>query len=1168
MTTVELTLIIILIASNTVGFTQCSLSSNLRRLSIQVRGTSYTDGGSIPSFKPVSNSNIYSVKKLPSSFGRSKGNQRESNSLSRLVEQNGDVMNKSKGSFENVPFTITHTLRLILANKIIKSNPKLYPFEIEYKEMSSCQCRIDFEKVKRSYMEKNNLKELAGESDNEDSSGKDDLYESIFYTDFAIPDSPPDCIWSDSTKRVLDKLLGNNTTDKNDTSSEPNTENNYLIDNNDPTSNIPHNMHALQELINVDTKNDLEKENVDLGNLTSSINGTNELREGSNGLEEGTSPSLSSVIIRSLDGLLQCIYRIPVDFTPWRRSVPEYWMDKVSNSSDYWLNYTALNSESWGKVDFRGDRQQVGVDEVGSSNEGRNQTRFSIEGFWDLIRLIPETVLNNLDTKDENTYNLCKSERDDGELEVIDALIEHFNISREDYLLPTFSLLNIQPYNLTYCSRPTGAELDMKGICPSDGLNSVYDYETKSCISITYTDSVAFCPLSYSHSKLWGSHRGGGGCHVKQRKYLPSKPKCDKPFVFNEQWNTCVVEVFSPGFPGCVEGSVYYDLQTCIMAYQVLKEYECPKGYTANLEENFLQKDISDIEYRKEVLSEASEHFSRYYHPAIQEAPMMTRKVNDSESGVQSKFITKKFKTDETKVKCFKKETDEVKYNGIGAPFCQNSTFSLKYDYTHSWMFEKGPRPYCEYQDIVMVDYKCPKGTISYDSYISSGNFPPIVYKHEFVNPYDTCIQVTKIPIQPKCTTREEQPFISIREPLNYFERTGIHVVTKEDIENIDRNSLYSPSEVIDNSLISSEVLTPEDIHEIELESMDSQLLEGAKDQQTRSEMLLPSFGNSKKNAVSEFVSQNQLPVVYSRNISNGDNDAGEDAPGRRRLAQNSESDGLSDKEKSDNDGKMPVAPISLYDAIVGKTDYVVKIICLKVVTAKPYLSCPENTVLVPSNTCKMKGYADFIVECPKGYKLDEEALLLLPPEHYRRAPPRCVSKQAVFTHYYCPPVFPEGVFRPFKYNITELYSLIRERMENVTLSEGGHVDGRYQSDSSTFDSTASKETSVEGGGVVLGSGGDILDSSDLKNETAGDNSTSTMAFDHFNVSNFRIDNIKMYNITNTRIFSMKSYGRTVVPSYSQKMCHEVELIKPLWTMPLLLRIFLENINSDKRLKN
>ncbi|KAH8583072.1 oocyst wall 9 [Cryptosporidium sp. chipmunk genotype I] len=1159
-------LIILIFALNSIIVSQCNLSSNLRRLSIQIGGTSYTDGGSIPSFKPISNSNIYSAQKLPTSFAKSKKNLQNSENLSNLVEKNGNIIQRSKDSFQNAPFSVTHTLRLILANKIIQSNPILYPFEIEYKDISSCQCRIDFEKIKKNYIENNNSTE---------STNKEDSYEFIYYSDFTIPDLPPSCNWSDSTVKILDKLLGNDLGNKTNTNISINNTENYQLNDNSNFFNYPNSsndlqnlnlhtplkMHELQEF-HVDKKDEVENDNEEnLRNATIILNETelsnqkNEIADYDKTLENPP-PQLSNVVIRSLSGLLQCIYRIPMDITPWRKSIPEYNFEKLSNNSEFWLNYTALNSDSWKEIDFMANH--TGIDDVSSFNM-RNGIKFSIEGFWSLITLIPKTVLNNLNIKDENTYNLCTNERDSAELMLIDELIKNLNISREDHMLPTFSLLKVQPYNATYCSRPTGAELDIIGICPSNGLNSVYDYEIKSCISITYTDSVAFCPLSYSHSKLWGSHRGGGGCHVKQRKYLPSIPKCDKPFVFNEPRKTCVIETFAPGFPGCVEGSVYYDLQTCIMAYQVMKEYECPEGYLAELEEDFFQSDISDVEHRKEKLNEASKNFNKYYSPNIQEDSVMTRKVNDSESGIQSKSITKKFQNFKTKIKCFKKETDEVKYNGIGAPFCQNSTFSLKYDYNHSWMFEKGPRPYCEYKDTKMVDYKCPKGTVSYDTYISNGNDPPIVYRHEFINPFDTCIQVMKVPIQPKCTTKEEIPFISLREPLNYFEKTGIHIVTKEDIENIDKESLYNPSEIIDNSLTYE--MLPESIQEIDFENIDTSILNETESNVEKNETIIPSFGSSNKNIITEFITLNQVPNIEFSSIKNETKDEKntDDVVGRR-LIEDFESINLIDRNINKKK-KPPIAPISLYDAIIGKTDYVIKIICLKVITAKPYLSCPENTVLVATNTCKMKGYTDFTIECPKGYKLDEEALLLLPPEHFRKAPPRCVSKQTVFTHYYCPPKFPENVFRPFEYNITKLYSLIAEKMENNTKSEIRQINVKHPNDSASLDqfynetfindlNTTINHESVESA---------IKDQNLTMNNTIGDNTYS--GFDYFNTSNFKIENIKKYNITNTRIFSTKSFGRTVVPSYSQKMCHEVELIKPLWTMPLLLRIFLNNIN-------
>ncbi|KAL3127371.1 oocyst wall protein 9 [Cryptosporidium hominis] len=1172
--------ILILFVLNSINISQCNISSNLRRLSIQVGGTSYTDGGSIPSFKPISNSNIYSAQKLPASFANSINNQQGRDSLSNLVENNGNIIQRSKDSFQNAPFSLTHTLRLILANKIIQSNPILYPFEIEYKNISSCQCRIDFKKIKEKYMDNNDLTETSKD---------DDSYEFVYYSNFSIPDLPPNCDWSISTLKILDKLFGNETnTDMSINNTETYQFNNNSIFLNDSNSindlqnlNLQtplNNTHALQEF-DVDKKDDVEgtnklkiKENENeenLSNVTNNLNETkllNQTKENTDddNLLEKLAPQLSNVVIRSLNGLLQCIYRVPMDITPWRKSIPKYDYQKLSNNSEFWLNYTALNSDSWKEIDFSGNNSKINDYNVNL----KNKVKFSIEGFWSLITLIPKMVLNNLNTKDENTYNLCANERDSAELMLIDELIKNLNISREDYMLPTFSLLNIQPYNSTYCSRPTGAELDIIGICPSNGLNSVYDHEIKSCVSITYADSVAFCPLSYSHSKLWGSHRGGGGCHVKQRKYLPSIPKCDEPFVFNEPRKTCVIETFAPGFPGCVEGSVYYDLQTCIMAYQVMKEYKCPEGYTAQLEEDFFQKDISDVEHRKEKLNEASENFNKYYAPIIQEEPIMTRKVNDSESGIQSKSITKKFQNFKTKIECFKKETDEVKYNGIGAPFCQNSTFNLKYDYNNSWMFEKGPRPYCEYKDVVVVDYKCPKDTVSYDTYISNGNDPPIVYRHEFINPFDTCIQVMKVPLQPKCTTKEEIPFISLREPLNYFEKTGIHIVTKEDIDNIDKESLYNPSEVIDNSLVISNTLYPEYIQDMDLENIDISMLNETETNLEKNKKIIPSFGSTKKNVITEFITLNQVPNIepsYIKNETNNENNSEEVI--RRKLIEDFESVNLKNRNVK-RKKKLPISPISLYDAIIGKTDYVVKIICLKVITAKPYLSCPENTVLVATNTCKMKGYTDFTIECPKGYKLDEEALLLLPPEHFRKAPPRCVSKQTVFTHYYCPPKFPENVFRPFEYNITKLYSLISEKMKNNTNPEVQQIDEKYQNNSILLDQSHN-EIFINGLNNTINHESAKYNMKDgnleIKNTTE-DNLYPN--FDYFNTSNFKIENIDKYNITNTRIFSMKSFGRTVVPSYSQKMCHEVDLIKPLWTMPLLLRIFLNNINLDNNPQN
>ncbi|KAF7458465.1 oocyst wall protein 9 [Cryptosporidium felis] len=1163
--------------STTIEICNCN-TQNLRKLSMEIRGTSYSDGGSIPTLKPISGSKIYSPQRLPSSFANPKEKSENGVTINELVDRNEDDIQSSKHSFEDIPFSLVHTLRLIVANKIIQSNPILFPLEIELKNQTLCQCRIDFRKIGSSD-EKND-----GETENEVS---DSTKIAKLFSQLGIPDIPPNCEWYNSTKVILNELFPNNRNGDSSFSSNETNHNDqytssrslnstsftYLPDEYLEANQTLHIMHELDNgvLNNTDSHQELtEKEDIynEEQKGKSLLEGENEkeesyevnvepnvenddglsekeLNEGDNGQNESELERENIVLIRSLDGLLQCIYSLPSGKTPWNENYSKGINGTESIvSSPYWLNYTSLNSSTWNEIDFKNKRSE--------KEDAQNKTLFSIEGFWDLIRLIPESVLIRLNIKDENTYNMCMSDEDSNELRKLDAIIMGLNISRKEYLLPTFSLLNVQPFNETYCSRPTGSELDIIGICPSNGLNSVYDRSLKSCISVTYTDSVAFCPFNYAHSKLWGSHRGGGGCHVKQRKYIQPIPKCDLPFVFNEPRSTCVVDTYAPGFPGCTEGSIYYDLQRCIMAFQVLKEYSCPEGYVANFEENFFNKDISDIEYRTDILNEANEHFIEYYRPVAQKDPVMTRKVNDSETGIQSKYITKKFLEFGKKVKCVKRLSEQVKYNGIGAPFCQNSTFSLKYDYNHSWMFEKGPRPYCEFKDVQFVDYKCPNGTVSYEVYLSTGNNPPIVYRNEYTNPFDTCIQVMFVPLQPKCTKKDEIPFISVRKPLNYFEKTGIHIVTKEDIENIDKNSLYNPSEVLDNSLPTIEQPYLDSTGDLELgqyldqnQNFIQEIDSAFQSQEQRANLTNktnPVIHQQDNDTLSQFSEKNyrnsltEFILLNQEDISDSD-DKNDDGI-RRRLVEDYKGK-LSNKESK----KLLNAPIRLYDAIIGKTEYVVKIICLTITTAKPYLSCPENTVLVPTNTCKMKGYTDFVIECPQGYKLDEEALLLLPEEHFRKAPPRCVSKQSVFTHYYCPPIFPREALRPFIYNMTLLKNIIEQKMD----------EKKQEDENSIF----SPNTTSNGNGTKF-------ENTEVENLIDSNNELDVDSDTQYNNKTAEIDNKKQFNITNIRILMAESFGRTIVPSYRQKMCHEVDLINPMWTMPLLLRKLLKNVKIDE----
>ncbi|KAK6589614.1 oocyst wall 9 [Cryptosporidium xiaoi] len=1093
---------------------------NLRKLIIPVRGISYSDG-TIQTVKPIPSSSIYSPSKFSSTFTTPR-------SIDELIIQQNKINENVKSYSENIKyvnesnfnnlnnfyptnpenmFDMNHSLRLKLANIIIKSNSILYPFEIEYKNKTMCLCTQN-----NSFKSKNSINETI------------------------IPELPPDCVWLDNSNRIY-MLNGKGL------EFDGNNQNFTIYNNNGNTT-----YHSYDGVNNSETKNftlsnsqdfiEFEDEFNNYGNLDteyisshkygniSDINynesnvhdsdenivkktGRNEVNLGKH-LNDTDFDAIqnkikvNNILIKSPDNLLKCYYKIPVNMTPWKTNNDiNYNYSRAGNlsgnysviNSEYWLNYTSYDSDIWNSINFQ---------KRNLSNTEYNNLKFSIEGFWDLFRQIPNELLLKLDIKNEDTYNLCYNKNDKKELSLIDDYLNEISSNGTYYddksnhtsnlniATPKFSLLNVVPYNSTYCSRPTGAELDIIGICPSGGLNSVYDKKVKSCVSITYADSTASCPQNYIHSKLWGSHRGGGGCHSKQRKYLSPTPTCDPPFIFNEPRKTCIVEKYLPGFPGCIDGSVYYNLQTCIMAYQVMKEFNCPDGYYPTIldeyeeeddvskyhktletnsnentvendnqdkiQENYeniydydiniLKKDVSDVNYRIKTLNEAKINFyDNYDYKNINNInkPLITKIVSDNEHGIQSKYITKKFASNK-RIKCTLKVRKEVRYNGFGSPYCENGSYILKYKYNNSWMFENGPKPYCEFEDTKYVDYKCPKGTVSYDTYISSGNDPPLVIRDEFVNPFDTCVEVKIVPIQPKCNNKDEIPFIYVREPVNNYERKGIHITSKEDIANLDTNLLFNPSDVIDNSI--PDIFNNEKNYDNNINDNNN---------------ISNNSGNG-KNPVFEFIELNSNEDSNSENTN-------------RRLIDDNY---LSHKFDVNNELKHQLRkkPIKLYDAIVGNTDYIIKIICSNIIEAKPYLSCPENSVLVNSNMCKLKGYTDFNIMCPDGYKLDEEALILMPQEYYHKYPPRCVSKQKVFTHYYCPPIFPENVYRPFIINSTFL------------------------------------------------------------NDT-----------NHF----------KLNNITNIRILSEKSLGRTVVPSYFQKMCHEVDLIKPFWKMPNLLRILLLN---------
>ncbi|KAH8740828.1 oocyst wall protein precursorhypothetical protein [Cryptosporidium ryanae] len=1080
---------------------------NLRKLLISVRGTPYSDR-TIQTVRPISNSSIYSPSRFSYTFTSPKSidgliKQDELNDILRsnirnmqfLNNSNGSDLNESHPKYSEDYFNINYSLRLILANIVIKSNDILYPFEIEYKNETLCLCTLN-NKVKNGFNET------------------------------LTPELPPNCVWLNESNRK-------------DMLESKNLESN-INSNNNGQSNVRNGSHT-----NYNEMNNLENESTVLSeiqefneekldnNIEIDIEGnTNQKHKNSSdtGYNEGYSfkndtnenftnntnlgdhlnktkqsfikskRKVNNILIKSPDNLIKCYYKVPVDITPWRVGDNNYTVN-----SEYWLNYTSYDSSVWNSIEFK--RKNLNKNEY-------NNIKFSIEGFWDLFRQIPNELLLQLDIKDENTYNLCQNKNDKKELSLIDDYISIISSNDTNTYIkrnetrnlnlnaPKFSSLNVVPYNNTYCSRPTGAEMDIVGICPSGGLNSFYDKKVKSCVSITYADSTANCPQNYIHSKLWGSHRGGGGCHSKQRKYISPIPACDPPFIFNEPRKTCIVEKYVPGFPGCIEGSVYYNLQTCIMAYQVMKEFSCPEGYYPTLvdeeEDNnerehfetskmstdkyggvtknenqpetekgiqgeiyenvyndieILNKDVSDVNYRIKTLNKAKSNFyDNYdYNNINNNNPFMTKIVSDDERGIQSKYITKKFVSNK-KVKCTLKIEKEVKYDGIGSPYCDDRNYMLKYKYNNLWMFENGPKPYCEYKDIKYVDYRCPKGTVSYDIYISSGNDPPLVIRDEFFNPFDTCVEVKVVPLQPKCQN-DEIPFIYIREPVNNYERKGIHIVSKEDIKNLNKNLLFNPSDVIDNSI--PDILNNEYSNDNNNDS-----------------------GNNNKNPVLEFIELNKNSSNNYENIN-------------RKLIDDEYLNHEPDINK-ELKLKLKKKPIRLYDAIVGNTDYIVKIICSNIIEAKPYLSCPENSVLVNSNMCKLKGYTDFNIMCPDGYELDEEALILMPIEHNHKYLPRCVSKQKVFTHYYCPPIFPESVYRPFIVNNTLL---------------------------------------------------------------------NNMFYENSNKSNYT-NHFKFDNITNTRILSEKSFGRTIVPSYFQKMCHEVDLIKPIWKMPNLLKIFLLNFKG------
>ncbi|KAL7067052.1 hypothetical protein ACR3K2_25020 [Cryptosporidium serpentis] len=1384
-----------------------------------------------------------------------------------------------------IPFTLLHSLRLILANKIIRYNPILYPFQIEFQNISSCFCDLNLDEIENQSSIDFKIKEHFEDDNNYDIKNQENINSSNLYTSY-ISLLPPNCQWNNntfnSTYEDFDNLASNNNSyfDSSNNNSKIQYTNLLGIEMNDNFMNDS--LKVLEsDLNNINKTNNIENITDINNDIVIPKNKTNDdlyLNTNNDSLDKSKEYKFhSKVLIESPDHFVQCIYRIPLDLTPLSKnykynnnmvlndslanintSLVENDNDKSNFLSSSWLNYLSPESPKWLEYDFTSDKN------IEVFTDDNKYNKFTIEGYWDLIRSIPLQVLLSLNTSDPLTYIMCTNtsetlhnflidnnnnnntnsnennntndnnnngdnnntndninntndninnindninntndninntnenndngdnnntndninntnenndngdnnntndninntndninntndninntndninntneNNDNGDNNNTNDNINNTNENNDngdnnnnqDFLNNPniFSLMSIVPYNESYCSRPTGAQLKMFGFCPSI-TSSKYDEELQSCIKITYADATSVCPQNYHHSRLWGSRNGGGGCHVKQRVDIPATKTCDFPYTYNEAKEICELKKYYPGFPGCSNGSTYYNITTCIVAYQILKEYECPDDYEALDDSDFNQEDNpSGYNKRMETLQESRENYLRTYANRSYSYNLspMTRIIDINEQGIQSRYPSLKLNNSKTHITCKKRIIEACEYDHLGIPYCKNNIFKIKYDYVFSYMFEDRPIPQCIFDDIVKVEYKCPKESIPYEIYIANGNNPPIVFTKELGNPYDTCIITEFIPIQPKCITSDQIPYILIRPQLSPFEKTGIHIVTNEDIENLNPDELQEVYDIIDNSLFDENIdnnlinnldkdensknitvannnnnpdlnnftgnITEDHIfnknctknntmnknkeNDINLFNISSNIKEPINQiNNTQFLYIIQQNTSSNKNYIDNNtinitkenyknpfnisnikepinqINNTQFLNIIQQNINSNQNYTSINLNNNKYIRiskddifhSNIESSvNISDNYtnssilKSDNEtfprnsslsniksecnqsniliSKLPMeinknsttlisninetnhenqskvlsntsmlfdqelSPsylfkllnniqngnnfsnvqieekprIHLSDAILGNTDYIIQIYCSEIITAKPYLSCPQNSNLIKSNLCRLHGYTDYILQCPDGYVLDEEALILMPVEYYRKAPPRCVSKQLVYTQYYCPPMFPDQIDRPFILNKTNYTNDISKNVDNYQINNISYIlqDFENQYNINQFINKYNNNPDYNLSNITYIN---LVSKSENINQTFN------------NINNNQIsENSLLKNNTENII------GRTIIPSYSQKICHEVDIIEPIWKMPNLLILLLKNIkNFEDQLNN
>ncbi|OII76797.1 hypothetical protein cand_024740 [Cryptosporidium andersoni] len=1136
-----------------------------------------------------------------------------------------------------IPFTLLHSLRLILANKIIRYNPILYPFQIEFQNISSCLCDLKLDEIGNQAPIDFKIK---GHPEDNHHHHHQNINSSNLYSSY-ISLLPPNCQWNNifnSTYGDLDNLASNDNSyfDPRNNNSKIKYTNLLSIEVNDNFVNDS--LKVLEsDLNNINKTNNIENITDMNNDIVIPKNETDDLYLNINNSNLDKSKEYkfhSKVLIESPDHLVQCIYRIPLDLTPFSKNYKYYNNNMVLNDSlanintplvendnnkfnflsSSWLNYLSPESPKWFEYDFTRDKNM----EVFTDDNKYN--KFTIEGYWDLIRSIPLQVLLSLNTSDPLTYIMCTNTSETLHNFLTDNInntnSNNNNNNQDPLNNPNiFSLMSIVPYNESYCSRPTGAQLKMFGFCPSI-TNSKYDEELQSCIKITYADATSVCPQNYRHSRLGGSRNGGGGCHVKQRVDIPATKTCDFPYTYNEAKEICELKKYYPGFPGCSNGSTYYNLTTCILAYQILKEYECPDGYEA-LDDSDFNQENNPSEYNKRM-GTLQEYRENYLHKYTNRSysynlPPITRIIDINEQGIQSRYPSLKLNNSKTHITCRKRIIEPCEYDDLGIPYCKNNIFKIKYDYIYSYMFEDRPIPQCIFDDIIKVEYKCPEESIPYEIHIANGNNPPIIFTKELGNPYDTCIITEFIPIQPKCITSDQTPYILIRPQLSPFEKTGIHIVTNEDIENLNPNELQEVYDIIDNSLFDENIdnnsinnldknensksitvasnnnpdhnnftgnITKDHIfnknctknntmnknkkNDINLFNVSSNIKEPINQiNNTQFLYITQQNINSNQNCTSINLNHNkyirvskndtfnsniessvnisdhytnlsksnilisQLPMEINKNSTTLISNINE-TNNEHQYKVLSNTSMLLDQELSpsylfkllnnigngDNfsNNQIEEPRIRLSDAILGNTDYIIQIYCSEVITAKPYLSCPQNSNLIKSNLCRLHGYTDYVLQCPDGYILDKEALMLMPVEYYRKVPPRCIGKQLVYTQYYCPPMFPDQIDRPFILNKTN-YTNKSRNVDNYQINNISYILQDFEDQ--YINQSINKYNNNR-----------ISESSSLKNNT---------------------ENI---------------IGRTVIPSYSQKICHEVDIIEPIWKMPNLLILLLKNIKN------